>query len=570
VNGSTFRRCACRNPDTGKQYGQSCPKLKNRRHGLWSMRQEVPANADGTRRTFRRGGYAKKEDAQGDLDKLRALLAVPGKQDARAQQALGDLLAKVSADKTAIPTVEEVKRRIRSKRSLSEEITLGDLLDEYMTARRTLRTTTRNSYESHIRAHLKPHGGHLVVDDRLSVGDMTELFDAIADHAETVAAENTARREQIARCKARKPGRPTNAERARIATEKAKLAEMPPFRKVTGAGAIQSIRRTLRAALNWAITQQIITFNPAKYVELTTAPRPKPLLWTDTRVKRWHETGVVPGPVMVWTAEQYGEFLDTAEEDDELFYSIFHVMGHRGLRRGEAVGQDWTNLDLDAASITPVTELVMDGWQPYESPPKTEGSADTISLDNASVAVLRRRKERQQEQKRARLAQGKVWHETGKVWTEPDGSWLHPEKVSHAFRRILAATGLPPINLRDLRHVAASLVYAEARDIFAVKTTLRHSTIKLAGDTYTSLFVELDRELADRVASRVPRHRGRPSGLTSGSHVGRKLAPTRPGVTGRVTEHAGQSASGEAPTNGTHRAPTRKHQIKSPLLCQLS
>jgi hypothetical protein len=30
----------------------------------------------------------------------------------------------------------------------------------------------------------KGHGGHLVVDDRLGVGDMTELFDAIEDHAE--------------------------------------------------------------------------------------------------------------------------------------------------------------------------------------------------------------------------------------------------------------------------------------------------------------------------------------------------------------------------------------------------
>ncbi|MGW1277948.1 site-specific integrase [Streptomyces tsukubensis] len=576
MKGSTYRRCACRVPGTRQQYGASCPKLKTKRHGSWNIKQELPADTEGSRRSFRRGGYATQKDAQSDLDKVRGLLAIPGENDTRAQQTLGDLLAKVSTDKAEIPTADEVKRRIRSKRSVTEELTLGDMLDEYMSARRALRTTTRNGYESHIRAHLKPHGGHLIVDDRLGVGDMTELFDAIEDHAEVVAAENQARREQVTRCKASRPGRPTETERARIAAEKATLAAMPPFRKVTGAGGIQSIRRTLRAALNWAITQQIITFNPAKYVELTAAPRPKPLLWTEARVRLWRETGVIPGPVMVWTPEQYGEFLDAAEaydaahSGDELYHSIFHVMGHRGLRRGEGVGQDWTNLDLDEATITPASELVVDGWTPYESPPKTEGSADTISLDYASVAVLRRRMEQQQAQKAARLARGKAWHETGKVWTEPDGSWLHPEKVSNAFRRILASTDLPPINLRDLRHVAASLVYHEARDIFAVKVTLRHSTIKLAGDTYTSLFVELDRELADKVANLVPRHRARPSGLTSVSPTGRRHGKTRPGITSRVTEHAGQGEMSSGAGTRLGRAATRQDQIKSPLLCQLS
>jgi hypothetical protein len=57
MKGSTFRRCACRHPGTGKQYGQACPKLTNRKHGTWGIRQELPPRRDGTRRTFRRAGY---------------------------------------------------------------------------------------------------------------------------------------------------------------------------------------------------------------------------------------------------------------------------------------------------------------------------------------------------------------------------------------------------------------------------------------------------------------------------------------------------------------------------------
>ncbi|MFJ7196158.1 MULTISPECIES: hypothetical protein [unclassified Streptomyces] len=51
---------------------------------------------------------------------------------------------------------------------------------------------------------------------------------------------------------------------------------MKPFRKITGPATQQSIRRTLRAALNAAIAQQYITFNPASHVELESG-KPRPL-----------------------------------------------------------------------------------------------------------------------------------------------------------------------------------------------------------------------------------------------------------------------------------------------------
>jgi len=41
------------------------------------------------------------------------------------------------------------------------------------------------------------------------------------------------------------------------------IAQLPPFRRTTGPTTPRHIRGALRAALNDAITQQIITFNPA-------------------------------------------------------------------------------------------------------------------------------------------------------------------------------------------------------------------------------------------------------------------------------------------------------------------
>lgn len=157
------------------------------------------------------------------------------------------------------------------------------------------------------------------------------MYDGIADANEVNQAENLQQREQIARCKPSKPGRPVAAKRTLLAVERAKLAEMKPFRKIIGPATQQSIRRTLRAALNSAIAQQYITFNPASHVELESGKRPKPLLWTDQRVDRWRATAELPSAVMVWTPAQFGTFLDAAESDR--LYALFHLVGTRDLRR---------------------------------------------------------------------------------------------------------------------------------------------------------------------------------------------------------------------------------------------
>lgn len=516
MKGSTFRRCACRNPETGRQYGQACPKFRQKRHGLWALRQELPPREDGTRRTFRRGGYASATDAQSDLDKVRALLALPEEDDDEGRARIAELLEQIAKDRSPLPDLEETRRKLNRGQSLTSRMTVSEWLDVWMAKKKT-RPTTNNGYKSHIRVHLKPRIGHVRLD-RLNVDHLVEMFDGIADDNEVIEAENAARREQEARCRPGKQGAPKMAERRRLAEERAKLAEMKPYRKTNGPATRQAIRRTLRAALNAAIARGLITFNPAAHVELESGKRPKPLLWTDERVRRWRETGEKPCSVMVWTPQQFGQFLDQAEADGERLAPLFHLMGFRGLRRGEAVGQSWTEVNLDGGELTVSTEIVTDGWTPYESAPKTDSSAATIGLDKATVAVLRAHRARQN---RERLQWGEAWKDTGKVFTREDGAWLHPEAVSEAFRRICSRTDLPPINLRDLRHVAATLIHAGGGDLHTIKETLRHGTIVLTSDTYTSLLPEVDREVSEKAAAIVPRARkeavGETSGLTSGS-----------------------------------------------------
>jgi integrase len=114
------------------------------------------------------------------------------------------------------------------------------------------------------------------------------------------------------------------------------------------------IRATLRAALNAAIREGLISANPARLVELPSAVRPHPVVWTVPREAAWRESGVRPA-VAVWTAEQMARFL--AVICREPLYPCYHLMAVSGLRRGEAAGLRWCDIDFAGATLTVSRQL---------------------------------------------------------------------------------------------------------------------------------------------------------------------------------------------------------------------
>ena len=115
---------------------------------------------------------------------------------------------------------------------------------------------------------------------------------------------------------------------------------------------------------------------PGRAGETPSGARPKALVWTPRRVQRWEEAverlaalpaddpartqlelaAQPPSAVMVWTPAQLGAFLDAAADDP--LYALFHLISHRGLRRGEACGVGWTDVDLDAALRSPADRAI--------------------------------------------------------------------------------------------------------------------------------------------------------------------------------------------------------------------
>ena len=277
-----------------------------------------------------------------------------------------------------------------------------------------------------------------------------------------------------------------------------KARTVPAYRPLSDAR-IKRVHAALMSALNTAMKRQLISYNPAQHVEVRPGRRPRAVVWTDEQIESWKRTGIRPA-VAVWTAEQTGRFLDAAQP--ERLYPLFHVIAYRGLRRGEAVGLRWEDVDLDRAQLRIRQQVVQLGWETQIGEPKTASGARPVSLDANTVNVLR---EWRAEQQRERQAMGDAWQHTGFVFTDIDGSGLHPDVATDTFQRIARGAGLPPIRLHDLRHTSASLALAAGVPMKVVSELLGHSSTVITADTYTSVLPEVATAAAEAVFQIIPR-----------------------------------------------------------------
>ena len=218
----------------------------------------------------------------------------------------------------------------------------------------------------------------------------------------------------------------------------------------------------------------------------------------------------------VWTAQLLADFLKFVAEDR--LYAMWWLIALRWLRRGEAAGLRWIDVDLDERVVMISQQRITFGRTTEAGPPNTRASRRNIALDAVTVRLLRAHRRRPAEE---RLEAGNRWVESGYVFTNPVGEPLNPDYLTRRFAYLVRKAGLPPVRLHDLRHGAATLAHAAGADLKTVQEQLGHTSIVLTADTYTSVLMTMHFKIAEATArlvlaaaSRNPgrEHRRRPTG----------------------------------------------------------
>ena len=199
-----------------------------------------------------------------------------------------------------------------------------------------------------------------------------------------------------------------------------------------------------------------------------------------------------------WTAEQLGAFL-RATRDDRL-HDLWHVLAMTGMRRGEALGLKWDDVDLEAGRLSVRRALIPSGRDVVVSEPKTARGRRSIALDPETVAVLKAQAARQ-------LAEQSDWEDgwtdSGYVFTTENGEPLDPEDVTRWFRQTVKKSMLPTIRLHDLRHTHATLALQAGVHPKVVSERLGHATVSITLDTYSHAIPAMQEEAAVLIADLV-------------------------------------------------------------------
>ena len=180
--------------------------------------------------------------------------------------------------------------------------------------------------------------------------------------------------------------------------------------------------------------------------------------------------------------------------------ALFTVALACGLRQSESLGLRWSDVNVDAGTMSIQRGLQRINGTFTFFPPKTARSRRTVAMPVPVAAALHQHMKRQLEE---RMAVGEAWE--GDAWgalvfANELGRPLTSFHVSRRFRKLLQLAGLSPIRYSDLRHGAASLMAAQGVSARVAMEILGHAQISTTMNIYTHIAPELQREATEKVA----------------------------------------------------------------------
>lgn len=231
------------------------------------------------------------------------------------------------------------------------------------------------------------------------------------------------------------------------------------------------IKRVLGIALSRAMKWELVARNVATLVDTPKVEREE----------------IVP-----WTREEALRFLDKAKDDP--IGALFTVALALGLRKGEATGLTWDDVDFENGMIHVRYQLqLVKGEGLVRKRLKTKRSRRAIHLPQQVADALTAHQAKQAE---TRLLAGSRWQETGYVFTSTIGTPLYPSRVGSIFARIVKEADVPVRRFHDQRHFCATLLLAQGVPPRVVMGILGHSTIEMLMDRYGHVFEESRKEAA--------------------------------------------------------------------------
>lgn len=317
--------------------------------------------------------------------------------------------------------------------------TVAAFLHEWITAHRVA-ASTKAQYRRLIRLHINPYIGELPLT-RVNPRTLSGMYRTLEDRGN-------------------------------------KDGNKPDRHVGLGPNTVRKVHQILSSALESAVDDHLLVQNPAK-MRGANPPSNK-------------EVSAAKREIDVWRVHQMVDFLSWAEVEDPDNYALWWFIAHTGVRRGEAVGLRWKDVELPrTVQIRRSVQTIRAKGEAARKEvrvPKSSKSR-TVAIDAGTAAVLRAHRATQGATHGFRVIQADA-----PVFTHPNGEALRPDDVSVSWltstgrhRATPRGSAAVRLTVHGLRHTHASHLLAAGVHPKVVQERLGHGSIGITMDLYSHL-----------------------------------------------------------------------------------
>ena len=229
-----------------------------------------------------------------------------------------------------------------------------------------------------------------------------------------------------------------------------------------------------------------------------------------TQAVTWKLTASNPaeGAVLPKVENKEIEFLDRDELatlldaiEGRSLYPIILLAATTGMRRGELLGQHWSDVDLDEGWLRVTQTLeqtTKHGLQLKE--PKSKAGRRKISLPQTTVAMLR---QHQLDQSELRLKLGLGGKNDGLVLPVLDANkgftFRSPRALTKEFDRLVRNLDITRITFHGLRHTHITHLLMDNVPIKLVSQRAGHASVSITLDVYGHVLPDMQQGVADLI-----------------------------------------------------------------------
>lgn len=167
-----------------------------------------------------------------------------------------------------------------------------------------------------------------------------------------------------------------------------------------------------------------------------------------------------------------------------------------GLRKGEAYGLTWDDIDFDNNTVKiEQISIYLDGSLIFKSP-----KTDSKRLLSAPIELMNKLKKEKLKQNELKL-QGVLENKYNLVCLNKELKPYKNDDLNRYYRKFCKENNFRQLRIHDLRHTNATLLLLSGTDMKTVSGRLGHTDIKITMNKYSHVLEEMDRKASENLSN---------------------------------------------------------------------